>query len=673
MLLQSKTKYPLPNPSMIFDKLAGCTYFSKLDLRWAYFQVRVAEEDIPKTTFRSPLGSFSSKVMSMGLTNAAPTFQRLMDSIFGDLDYVSCYLDDVLIASRTAEEHLQHVAAVLERLQQHQLLARETKCAFFMTEIKFLGFVFSAHGKAVDSSKTEALRFSPAPDTVLELQCWLGAVNYYSSFIPHFADITAPLTDLLKAIPDKVSRKSKAKLNWLLVHQNSFEAIRAALASPPLLRLFDPVLPCKVSVDASKVAVGGVLEQEEHGVWRPVAFYSRKLSPAEQRYTTRERECLAVKQCLVLWRHYLLGALFVVKSDHESLKWLRTQDVATLSDRLLLWVEFFSLFDFDQGYIPGELSVLPDHLSRPISTVSLSSDQDDSRSLDLIELALLLQEHQHIFPVIQADAEAVFPDTQVRSLFYDQIVAAQQQDPETKAIVKKLLDPATAGSCEFRMLYVVQDGVLGVRDAEGHLRTVIPVGPLRAQVCRFFHDEAGHPGVQRTLQAVTRYFYWSNMSRFITRFVTSCSACQASKGSNRRMSQRRSGRLILWTCLGQLMATTVCWCGRSKFQNWLYWCPCQIRQLRLRRWKWLKLLLSMFFAGLECHLRFFLTVVLSFDRLFGTKSGCFLVPLLSTALHILHTAMGMWSGKIELSMKCSDLCFTLNFQIFCHAGMSMSS
>ena len=149
----------------------------------------------------------------MGLTNAAPTFQRLMDSIFGDLDFVSCYLDDVLIASRTAEEHLQHVATVLERLQKHQLLARETKCAFFMTEIKFLGFVFSAQGKAVDSSKTEALCFLPAPDTVLELQRWLGAVNYYSSFIPRFADITAPLTDLLKAIPDKVNRKSKAKLD----------------------------------------------------------------------------------------------------------------------------------------------------------------------------------------------------------------------------------------------------------------------------------------------------------------------------------------------------------------------------------------------------------------------------------------------------------------------------
>ena len=121
-------------------------------------------------------------------------------------------------AMTMAEEHLQHVAIVLERLQKHQLLARETKCAFFMTEIKFLGYVFSAAGKAVDAGKTAALRLLPAPDTIVELQRWLGAVNYYSSFIPKFAEITAPLTDLLKAVPAQVQRKSKAKLAWLPVH-----------------------------------------------------------------------------------------------------------------------------------------------------------------------------------------------------------------------------------------------------------------------------------------------------------------------------------------------------------------------------------------------------------------------------------------------------------------------
>jgi hypothetical protein len=528
-----KDRYPLPNPAMIFDKLAGCKFFSKFDLRWAYFQVRVADEDVHKTTFRSPLGSFASRVMSMGLTNAAPTFQRLMDSIFGDLDFVSCYLDDVLIASRSAEEHLKHLQIVFERLHKHRLLARETKCAFYMSEIKFLGFVFSAQGKAVDSSKTAALRVLPVPDTVVELQRWLGAVNYYSTFIPHFADITAPLTDLLKSHPDKVRRKSKAKLEWLQVHQDAFEAIRAALASPPLLRLFDPALPCKVSVDASKVALGGVLEQEEHGLWRPVAYYSRKLLPAEQRYTTRERECLAVKQCLVVWRHYLLGAPFQVKSDHESLKWLKTQDVSTLSDRLLRWVEFFSLFDFDQGYIPGEKNVLPDHFSRPTSSVVVASAHGTEDSLDLMSLALLLQEHQHILPLLAASEDAVFPDSEVHSLFYDAIVTAQKQDPEISAIVQKLLDPLGAAQSEFRMLYVVHNGVLGVREAEGRIRTVVPPGPLRTDVCRYFHDEAGHPGVQRTLQAVTQYFYWPNMSRFVAQYVSSCSACQAAKGSNR--------------------------------------------------------------------------------------------------------------------------------------------
>ena len=158
------------------------------------------EEDIEKTAFRSPLGSFAWKVMGMGLTNAAPTFQRLMDSIFRDLDFVSCYLDDIMIASKTAEEHLAHIEIVLQRLQQHNLLARETKCVFSQSEVKFLGYVFSAAGKAVDAEKTAAICQIAPPETVHDLQRWLGQVNYYSMFIPKYAEITAPLSDLLKGL-----------------------------------------------------------------------------------------------------------------------------------------------------------------------------------------------------------------------------------------------------------------------------------------------------------------------------------------------------------------------------------------------------------------------------------------------------------------------------------------
>ena len=140
-----------------------------------------------------------------------------------------------------------------------------------MQEIKFLGYVFSADGKAVDISKTEALRALPPPATVSELQRWLGAVNYYSAFIPHYAEKTAPLSDLLKGHPERIRRRSLAKLTWLPVHQQAFDTVRQALAEPPLLRLFDPALPCIVSEDAPGVAIGGVLEQEENGVRRPVA------------------------------------------------------------------------------------------------------------------------------------------------------------------------------------------------------------------------------------------------------------------------------------------------------------------------------------------------------------------------------------------------------------------
>ena len=235
----------------------------------------------------------------------------------------------------------------------------------------------------------------------------------------------------------------------------------------------------------------------------------------------------------MVWRHYLLGAPFQVKSDHESLKWLKTQDGPTLSDRLLRWVEFFSLFYFDQGYIPGDHNVLPDHFSRPTSSVVVKSDEGADDSLDLMSLALFLQEHQHILPLLAASADAVFPDSEVHSLFYEAIVAAQKQDPEISAIVQKLLDPQGAEQSEFSMRYVVHNGVLEVREAEGCIRTVVPPGSLRGDVCRYFHEEAGHPGVQSTLQAITQYFHWPNMSRFVAQYVSSCSACQAAKGSNR--------------------------------------------------------------------------------------------------------------------------------------------
>ena len=449
-----------------------------------------------------------------------------MDSIFRDLDFVSCYLDDILIASKSEEEHLRHLKIVLDRLQEHQLIARVSKCAFFLEEIQFLGFRVSAQGKAVDPEKTAAIRQMAPPSTVHGLQRWLGMANYYSAFIPRYAHLTAPLTDLLRNHPGSGKKHSLARIQWQPQHQAAFDQIVDALATPPILKLFDPARPARVAADSSGVALGGKLEQLWDTVWHPVAFYSLKLSPAEQRYTTRERECLAVKQCLAEWRHYLLGAPFKVQSDHQSLKWLQTQDVSTLSDRLLRWIEFFSLFDFNQEYLPGVENVIPDHLSRPATHVLVVSEAG-TQDLDLWSLAVLLHDHQDVYPPSCLIAP-VLVDSALPERFCDQLRQAQAADPQL-ADIKAQLEAVNGPPPVFRLLYSIVDNLVVVAETDGRRRIVVPEGPLRLDICKYFHEENGHPGVHRTIHAVTSYFFWPGMHKDIRAFVVSCAACQAAK------------------------------------------------------------------------------------------------------------------------------------------------
>jgi hypothetical protein len=240
-----------------------------------------------------------------------------------------------------------------------------------------------------------------------------------------------------------------------------------------------------------------VLLQQHEELWHPVAYYSRKLSPTEQRYTTRERECLAVKQCLVEWRHYLLGAPFTVLSDHESLKWLQTQGVTTLSDRLLRWVEYFSLYDFQQEYIPGELNVFPDGLSRPATAVCVILHDGQAIPWDLWTMAVRFDEKQEVVPA-RALLAPVLTETACRASLRAAIVQAQDNDPAYAAIKAKLRQADWPPPAE-RMLYQLADDCLVVPEQDGTLRLVVPTKELQLEICRHCHDESGHPGMQRTL------------------------------------------------------------------------------------------------------------------------------------------------------------------------------
>jgi hypothetical protein len=311
----------------MLDTIAGAKYFTSLDFTSGYWQIQIDEKDIPKTTFRTPFGHFQWKVMPFGLTNAPATFQSFMNDVFWAhlWDFVVVYLDDILIYSKTEEEHRKHVQIVLDLLRKEKFYACPDKSTFAQQECKFLGHIIGKDGVKVDPKKIEAVRDWPIPKNQHQVRSFLGLANYFRRFIQGFSTLAAPLSALTRA---------KATYEWTPKCHEAFEGIKHALTHAPVLASPDSLKPFTVVCDASLLGVGGVLLQDD----RPVAFESRKLSPAELNYTTGEQELLAVVHCLTVSRCYLEGPRFTVITDHCPNTYLQTQ--ANLSRQQARWSEF---------------------------------------------------------------------------------------------------------------------------------------------------------------------------------------------------------------------------------------------------------------------------------------------------------------------------------------------
>ena len=351
-----KNKYPLPHIDDLLDRLAGARHFSKIDLRAGYHQVRIAAGDEFKTAFRTRYGHYEFTVLPFGLTNAPATFMRLMnDVLYSFLDkFVEAFLDDVLIYSRTVEEHLVHVRLVLEKLREHKLYAKRSKCDFLRENIEFLGHHISAKGLRPLVSKTEAVALWPIPTTVTELRAFLGLANYYRRFVRNFATYAAPLTNLLRA---------GQRFEWGQLEQKAFEALKTFLISAPTLIMPSPNGHFRVRSDASDVGAGAILEQAQRpDDYHAVAYFSRRLNSAEQVYHTHDRELLSIVCALRNWRHYLSGRRFTVITDHETLKHLQTK--SELNKREARWLEQLAEFDFELIFRAGTTNQAADALSR---------------------------------------------------------------------------------------------------------------------------------------------------------------------------------------------------------------------------------------------------------------------------------------------------------------------
>ena len=373
-----KSKYPLPRMDELFDRLQGAKYFSKLDLRTGFHQIRIAAEDTHKTAFRTSKGLFEYLVLAMGLCNAPGTFMQLMNETFSDFlnKFVLVFLDDIIIFSNSLEEHKKHVDQVLERLKKSKLYAKKSKCSLFQQEVEFLGHHVGVNGLRIMEDKLQAVTDWPPPSNVREVRAFLGLVGFYRRFVKDFSRIALPLTALTRTV-------TGAPFSWGPEQQRAFDELKGGLQKAPVLILPNPQLPYTLHTDASGFAIGAVLQQDQGNGLQPIAFLSKKMSDAETRYPVHEQELLAIVTALTTWRHYVEGSQCRVLTDHKSLIHFQTQPM--LSGRQVRWLETLSLFTFTIEYIKGATNVVADALSRRVDQLDTNSSTPLIRPVGFVD------------------------------------------------------------------------------------------------------------------------------------------------------------------------------------------------------------------------------------------------------------------------------------------------
>ncbi|MCO5597790.1 hypothetical protein L7F22_051872 [Adiantum nelumboides] len=331
-----KNRFPMPRVEDLFDKLQGSIYFSRIDLKSCYHQIRIVDEDIVKTAFRTLFGLYEYLVMPFGLTNAPDTFNCMMERIFRP--HRNFTGDDVIIYSKTIEEHKEHLKVIFQALRDNKLYVNQKKSEFFLQEIQYLGHIISKNGIRMDRAKLEVIKDWPNPRNLHEVRSFIGMCAYYRRFIEKFSLIAGPLHDLTK---------KNVKYVWTEKRQQAFDTLKQKLISQPVLALSDLSKPFEVQCDGCGDCLGAVLLQEGHAI----AYESRRLSSDEQILGIYEKELLAVLHALDSWKHYSLGNPFILQTDHQSLKYFMTQ--TKLSDKQMRWANFLSRFNFHIAHIAG--------------------------------------------------------------------------------------------------------------------------------------------------------------------------------------------------------------------------------------------------------------------------------------------------------------------------------
>ncbi|GJW20671.1 putative reverse transcriptase domain-containing protein [Tanacetum coccineum] len=496
--LTVKNRYPLPRIDDLFDQLQGSSIYSKIDLRSGYHQLRVREEDIPKTAFRTRYGHYEFQVMPFGLTNAPAVFMDLMNRVCKPyLDkFVIVFIDDILIYSKNKQEHAEHLKLILELLRREQLYAKFSKCEFWIPKVQFLGHMIDSQGLHVDPAKIESVKYWASPKSATKIRQFLGLAGYYQRFIEGFSKIAKPMTKLTQ---------KKIKFDWSNKAEAAFQLIKQKLCSASILALPEGNEDFIAYCDASIKGLGAVLMQRE----KVIAYASRQLKIHEKNYTTHDLELGAVVFALKIWRHYLYGTKCTVFTDHKSLQHILDQKELNMRQRR--WLELLSDYDCEIRYHPGKANVVADALSRKERVKPLRV-----RAL-VMTIGLDLPKR-----ILEAQIEARKPEN-LKSEDVGGMLVENSKDPEKPR--KEKLEPRA-------------DGTMCLNN-----RSWLPrYGDLRALIMHESHKSkySVHPGSDKMYQDMKQLYWWPNMKADIATYVSKCLTCLRVKAEH----QKPSGLLV---------------------------------------------------------------------------------------------------------------------------------
>ncbi|SCO20290.1 uncharacterized protein FFB20_15917 [Fusarium fujikuroi] len=591
-----KNRYPLPLISEIMDRIQGAKYFSKIDVKDAYHRIRIRKGDEWKTAFRTRYGHFEYVVMPFGLANAPATFQHYIHQALQGLVDTICivYLDDILIFSKTREEHTKHLKQILERMKDAELYAKPSKCSFYQDRVEFLGFILTTEGIEMDLARIRTILEWPEPTTYREIQVFLGFCNFYRRFIYGYSKVTAPLTALMKGSQNG-KKPGSVRLNDQ--ERQSFRALIAEFGKAPVLRHFDPERHIRVETDASDYAMAGILSQpDDEGRYHPIAFWSRKFNDPERRYGTPDQEMMAIVESFKHWRHYLEGSLKQVEvlSDHQNLQSFMKN--TKLNGRQARWCLYLMTYDFVIKHrkgstnpadapsrppgVKGEKYQEPDlieslrdkmakvqvmtrgqklkkrsseRLTEGASPPRTSGESEaDEMSLGVKDDPALLPSDADVTgqkPSLNAwsreilGLSAAIPNETVnRSLHWEkplednvskpliEIIRLAQSRDKTIPSRKDKISKANRG--EGSREWKVKDNLLYFKD-----RLYVLLEPnLRKEILGLYHDDplAGHFGIKRTQELIQRKLHWEGLETDVKQYVSTCRICQGTVSKRHR-------------------------------------------------------------------------------------------------------------------------------------------